>query len=282
MKVGIAAVAFAVAGVLFAISYNAYSFGWIGKPEPTLFANLPEPQEVEPLLERPRGKNSTTQTALPLRPSMVLSQSSRGRADVRFRHNDDRRQRTPRVRAQERRRVPAGASQRQNKLQMHDQRPAGHQAGAGRVDQSLVTWKTSVARSSKFRQTARIMTNDRTQPTITLTITGDITVLLRSVPSYVSFEKVTPNEEKTVEFKLHSYHLVIAQLEVESFDFEHPETAKNFDVTFEPAPPRPTRQRFDERTVGQDHSQSQRRRRRAAANRRAPPVAARQDQRPRS
>ncbi|MCG8583169.1 MAG: DUF1573 domain-containing protein, partial [Pirellulales bacterium] len=74
MKTSVAAIACAVAGVMFAIGYNAYLFGWVGEPKATVLANLPEPQEVEPILDknpRPRRGNPKTNASkmLPLPPA---------------------------------------------------------------------------------------------------------------------------------------------------------------------------------------------------------------------
>lgn len=242
MKTTVAAVVCAVAGLLFAIGYNAYLFGWVGQPESTLLANLPKPQEVEPILEQgPRARRGNPKQnagkMLPLppangpQPKAVVGDASydfgtmlggdKGRHEFVLKNEGD---------------YPLQLAKGKTSCKCTISDLPVTKLEPGEETKILVTWKTSSSRSGKFRQSARILTNDPKQQTLTLTVAGEITVLLRSVPSYVTFGRMTPKESKTVEFKLHSYHLVIAQLEVEDFEFEHPETAKYFDVSFESLP----------------------------------------------
>ena len=242
MKVGIVAIVFAVAGVAFGVGYNAYLFGWVRGPHETLFTNLPEPQEVEPILNetapRKGGTRKTTKPnpkLPPLPPAdgpQPRAVASEPKYDFGTMMSGDKGQHEFVLTNEGQFPLELAKGKTSCKCTISDL-PVTTLA-PGESTKVLVTWKTNVSRSGKFRQTARILTNDPKHRTLTFTISGELTVLLRSVPTYLSFGRLTPTESKTIEFKLHSYHLIVAQLEVESFDFENPETAKFFDVVFEP------------------------------------------------
>ena len=242
MRVGIAAIVVAIAGVLFGVGYNTYLFGWVTNPREALFKNLPEPQEVEPILNGKLtsngGRNAKPNPKMPPlppadgpQPKAVLAETT---YDFGTMMSGDKGQHEFVLKNEGEFPLELVKGKTSCKCTISDLPVT--KLDPGESTKIPITWTTKVSKSGKFRQTARILTNDAKNRTLTFTISGDLTVLLRSVPSYLSFGRLTPQETKTVEFKLHSYHLVVAQLEVESFEFENSETAGFFDVEFEPLP----------------------------------------------
>ena len=213
MKVGFVALACAVAGILFAVGYNAYLFGWVGTPNPVLFRDMPEPKETS------TGHRPNAHVAQPLHDFGTIQGGESGSHEFEITNQGES--------TLTLKKGKSSCKCTISKLPVTKLMP-------GESTKVLVTWKTSTSRPGKFRQTASILTNDPKNQNITFTVSGEISVLLRAKPPSVDFANMVQTDTKTVEFNLLSQHLVISQLAVESFEFERPETAKYFDVVFEP------------------------------------------------
>lgn len=91
-----------------------------------------------------------------------------------------------------------------------------------------------------YEQSATINTNDSERPEVTLTITGRITPPLMASPQEVGFGWISADETVTRDVQLFCYlsqPLKLAALrKADAFKLSDQETAKHFDVTFEPLP----------------------------------------------
>ena len=95
-----------------------------------------------------------------------------------------------------------------------------------RLDFKLVTM------DEQFRQTAEVLTNDPRQPTVTLTIVGTVTDLLRLEPRDVVLSNVPANEG--AEATVYLYGFGIEDLQVVSQEFTNSETASRFSLDWTP------------------------------------------------
>ena len=242
MKVGIAAAACVVAGVLFAVGYNAYSFAWVGEPGPTLLQDMPEAMDVsEQFIKGPKdggGRYSDDNSPLPLPPSRgpqpkaVVAEPTHAFGSMMA---GDEGQHEFVIENQGEYPLLLKKGKTSCKCTISDLLVTSLEPG--KSTKITLGWKANTGRPGNFRQTARILTNDPKQRTLTLTVEGKVTVLLSSKPaSYLTFGTLTPVESASREIRLFSHHLIIAQLEVISAKFTNPEIAKFFDITFEPLP----------------------------------------------
>ena len=94
-----------------------------------------------------------------------------------------------------------------------------------------ITWKPKGA-TGPYRQTAKIKTNDPAQPTITLTISGEITVAAEFVPAEQVFSQVTAGGSATARARL--YCNLETPLKILGHQWDRAETAPFFDVALEP------------------------------------------------
>jgi hypothetical protein len=92
-------------------------------------------------------------------------------------------------------------------------------------------WK-ALAEEGPFRQTARIETNDPTQPELELTIEGEVMTATGVQPPDFVIDKVAVNDTKSAEV----YVMAMLQddLEVESAELSDPTTRDKFDIKIEP------------------------------------------------
>jgi len=97
-----------------------------------------------------------------------------------------------------------------------------------------LTWSGNEA-LGPYRQTATIHTNDLARPRIELIVSGRITAAARAVPRELVFSQVTAGEPATAEIPLYGY--LEEPLEVHGYELERTETAKYFEVAFEPLTP---------------------------------------------
>jgi hypothetical protein len=103
----------------------------------------------------------------------------------------------------------------------------------GKSGKVTVTW-TANKGEGPFRQTATIETNDPTRPQVTLTVWGLITRLVRAVPPALVFGHVSAARPITGQVRLLCQ--LDEPLEVLGCELSDPQTAKYFEVTFEPLP----------------------------------------------
>jgi hypothetical protein len=102
----------------------------------------------------------------------------------------------------------------------------------GGTTEVRLDWKL-VTEGEQFRQTADIHTNDPRQPTVTLTIHGIVTDLLRLEPGDVVLSNVPANEGATT--TLHLLGFDIQDLQVLSHEYTNQETASFFSLDWRPA-----------------------------------------------
>jgi hypothetical protein len=92
-------------------------------------------------------------------------------------------------------------------------------------------WK-ALAEEGPFRQTAKIETNDPSQPELELTIEGDIVSAKGVQPPDFVFDKIAVNESKTAEVFVMA--MLQDELEVSSAELSDLTTRDKFDVKIEP------------------------------------------------
>ena len=97
-----------------------------------------------------------------------------------------------------------------------------------RLDWKLVTL------GEQFRQTAEIHTNDPRRPTISLTVHGTVTDLVRLEPSDVVLSNVSANDGASA--TLHLYGFKVKDLQVLSHEFTNHETAAYYSLDWKPTP----------------------------------------------
>lgn len=101
----------------------------------------------------------------------------------------------------------------------------------GETAEVHLDWKL-VTTGDQFRQTAEIHTNDPRRPTVTLTVHGVVTDLVRLDPHDVVLSDVSANEGATA--TVYAYGFGIKDLEIVSSEFENLETAPFFSLVWTP------------------------------------------------
>lgn len=97
-----------------------------------------------------------------------------------------------------------------------------------RLDWKLITL------GEQFRQTAEIHTNDPRRPTVSLTVHGTVTDLVRLDPHDVVLSNVTANDGARA--TVHLYGFNVKDLQVLSHEFTNPDTASYFSLDWKPSP----------------------------------------------
>lgn len=101
----------------------------------------------------------------------------------------------------------------------------------GESGKVTVKW-TADKGEGPYRQTATIETNDPERPRVTLTVSGLITVQVRVEPSELVFGSVLAGQVVAEQVRLLCY--LDQPLEILSCELADQETAKSFEVTFQP------------------------------------------------
>ena len=102
----------------------------------------------------------------------------------------------------------------------------------GKSTKVALKWKAKEVVGA-YRQTARISTNDPDRPVVSLTISGEITVAVRSDPPELVFSQIPPGEQASGEVRLWC-HLAGPALEVLDFKLSDQDIAKYFAVEHTP------------------------------------------------
>jgi hypothetical protein len=97
-----------------------------------------------------------------------------------------------------------------------------------------IEWHATVP-PGRFRQSATIDTNDPARPSLTFTITGDVTSSHKLVPDSLAFTGISANEPHTTTANIYSYRE--GQLEVTGHEFSDAQTADKFGVKTEKLSP---------------------------------------------
>lgn len=97
-----------------------------------------------------------------------------------------------------------------------------------------VTW-TAEEYVGDFRQTAKIKTNDPDNPLLELSVSGRITVAVLAVPKQLEFPRLSVGETASGQALL--YCSLDVPLEIGSFKLSDQDTARYFDVAFDPLEP---------------------------------------------
>ncbi|MEN6406304.1 MAG: DUF1573 domain-containing protein [Thermoguttaceae bacterium] len=101
----------------------------------------------------------------------------------------------------------------------------------GRSTKVHLTWKPT-DETGPYRQTATILTNDPTQPRVTLTISGEIVAAARFVPSSLVFSRLTPGQSVSGSVRLFGY--ADKPLKVLGQSWSNAELASYFEASLQP------------------------------------------------
>jgi hypothetical protein len=101
----------------------------------------------------------------------------------------------------------------------------------GRSAKVTVTWKPA-QKLGPYKQGAKILTNDPSQPQVTLTVSGKITAAARLVPPELVFSRMSAGEASTGEARLYCY--LDTPLKIADHTWSDAATASYFDATVEP------------------------------------------------
>lgn len=93
---------------------------------------------------------------------------------------------------------------------------------------------TAQTTGDQFRQSATILTNDRSRPSITLTVSGRITQSIEVEPKDLVFSKVQVGESRTADLRLISYNS--DALKLAKHEFTNENAADHFELATEPLP----------------------------------------------
>ncbi len=96
-----------------------------------------------------------------------------------------------------------------------------------------ITW-TGKGYVGKFRQSATILTNDPAMPQIEFVVSGKITTVVQTIPSELVFSSIPAEEPTTGEIPVYCY--LDEPFEIVSFKLADQDTAKHFQIAFEPLP----------------------------------------------
>jgi hypothetical protein len=91
---------------------------------------------------------------------------------------------------------------------------------------------TVATKGNGFRQTAEVHTNDPRYATIIFDIHGKVVDWLQLEPSDLVLSSVSASDGRNASFEIYAWDT--EDLQVESFEFRNSETARYFDVRFEP------------------------------------------------
>lgn len=83
-----------------------------------------------------------------------------------------------------------------------------------------------------FRQSASISTNDPRQPTVTLTVDGEVTESISVNPAEVVFSNLQTTESSSATVKVYAFHADDLQFSGHTFDSS--DGAKQFDISYQP------------------------------------------------
>jgi hypothetical protein len=111
---------------------------------------------------------------------------------------------------------------------------AANELAPGQSGDVKLEW-TLKSETTKFFQTAEIMTNDSSRPVVVLSVSGSVVDLVRVDPTELVLSGISSSEPASTSFRLYGY--VNEDLSVVEHTFANPETAAFFDVTFEDLPP---------------------------------------------
>jgi hypothetical protein len=101
----------------------------------------------------------------------------------------------------------------------------------GETVKVTVKW-TGKSSFGPFTHGVTITTNDPNWPQVGLTITGRVTAAVRSAPGELVFSRITAGETATATAKIFGY--LPDPVEISGYEFENPNTAEQFEVTFGP------------------------------------------------
>lgn len=101
----------------------------------------------------------------------------------------------------------------------------------GGTEKVTVSWKPA-ERVGPYQQTAKILTNDRDRPEVTLTVKGKISAIAQVSPPEVVFSRVSSNEAAHAEVRLLCY--LDEQLGIVDRQWSDVATAEFFDVAISP------------------------------------------------
>lgn len=104
----------------------------------------------------------------------------------------------------------------------------------GESAKATLTWKAEGSTSS-YQETAIVHTNDPARPQVTLTISGRVTEVIRTVPPKLVFYSVSAGESTTREIPLYCY--LDQPLEIAGIKLSDQRIADKFEVAFEPLGP---------------------------------------------
>jgi len=93
---------------------------------------------------------------------------------------------------------------------------------------------TAKTLGDQFRQSATIRTNDRSRPSITLTVSGRISQSVEVEPKDIVFSKVQVGESRTADLRLISYNS--DELQLAKHEFTDEKSADHFELSTKPLP----------------------------------------------
>ena len=101
----------------------------------------------------------------------------------------------------------------------------------GETVKVTVKW-TGKGSFGPFTHGVTITTNDPNWPQVGLTITGRVTAAVRAAPGELVFSRITAGETVSATAKIFGY--LPDPMEISGYEFENPDTAEHFGVTFVP------------------------------------------------